>query len=169
MDLLESLKRDLLRALEVLGFLRQTTPLLPVTLPTVVPSTPMLPPKYLWDTRQNVRHSIRVICDELGFTFEQKNTMCATIGAESIGYNTRAVNKNYVLKPDGTRVLASTDWGLCQWNDYYHGKEISCGYSGDAMNDPEKAVRLMASYWKRGESGRILWIAYKNGSYKAYL
>lgn len=31
------------------------------------------------------------------------------------------------------------------------------------MNNPEKAVRLMCHYWKKGETYRRWWIAYKNG------
>lgn len=110
-------------------------------------------PKYLWDTKTNIKHSIRVICDELGFTLEQKNTMCATIQAES-GFILTAKHVN----------PTSTDWGLCQWNDKYHGSEIT---PDESVNNPEKAVRLMCTYWKRGQ--RDLWIAYKNGSYKKYL
>lgn len=138
------------------------TPPQPVTPPTAppVPSQP-----YDWSTPTAVRHSVRVLCDEMGMTVEQKNTMCATIGAESNGYNTKALNHNYFKSGK----LASTDWGLCQWNDYYHGKEISGGYDGEAMNNPEKAVRLMGHYWKMGELYRCWWIAYKNGSFRHYL
>jgi hypothetical protein len=102
---------------------------------------------------------VRVVCDEEGLTLDQKNTMCATIGAES-GWHTDAINYN--RNKDGS--LASTDYGICQWNDYYHGKEIS---PDDALHDPEKAVRLMCAYWKRGQ--RTLWMGYTSGNYKKYL
>jgi hypothetical protein len=125
--------------------------------PKPTPTPPQ--PKYRWDTPTNVSHSIRVICDEERMSLEQKNTMWATIKAES-GFNTKAVNYN--RRKDGS--IASTDYGLCQWNDYYHGSEIS---PDEAVDDPEKAVRLMCAYWKRGQ--RDLWIAYKSGSYKKYL
>jgi hypothetical protein len=144
----------------------------PISDPVEPPKTPQdatLPPapapQLLWDTTANIKHSIRVICDDEGLDLEQKNTLCATIGGES-QYNTKAVRRNYYVQ-NGKQVLGSTDWGLCQWNDYYHGKEISGGFDGEAMNNPEKAVRLMCQYWKRGQ--RNLWVAYKNGSYKAYL
>lgn len=127
--------------------------------PTPEPApTPPEAPKYLWDTKANIRHSTRVICDEEGLTAEQKNTICATIQAES-GFNLTARNDN---KVNGK--VTSTDWGLCQWNSYYHAKEIT---PEEAVHDPEKAVRLMCSYWKRGQ--RNLWIAYKNNSYLKYL
>ena len=37
----------------------------------------------------------------------------------------------------------------------------------EALNDPEKCVRVMARAFKRGRA--IDWIAYRNGSYKQYL
>ncbi len=116
------------------------------------------PPKYLWDTPADARHSVRVICDEESLTLEQKNTMTATIGGES-GWIIAATHKNIV-----NGVVASVDNGICQWNSIYHGKEIT---PDEALHDPEKAVRLMCAYWKRGQ--RNLWDAYLNGSYKRYL
>jgi hypothetical protein len=116
-------------------------------------------PKYLWDTKESIRHSIRVICDEEGLVVDQKNDLCATIQAES-GFNLKAKNQNKNKKG----VVTSTDWGLCQWNDYYHGKEIT---ADEAVNNPEKAVRLMCAYWKRGQMD--LWMAHANGSYQKYL
>ena len=127
------------------------------TTPTPQPPPPPLP-KYQWDTLANIKHSVRVICDEEGLTLEEKNTLFTTIWAES-GFKLDAKNEN---KINGK--VVSTDWGICQWNDYYHGKEIS---PKEAVENPEKAVRLMCAYWKRGQ--RNLWIAYKNGSYLRYL
>ena len=118
---------------------------------------------YLWNTKANTRHSIRVICDEMGLTVDQKNTLCATIQAES-GFNTKAINYNYAFKKNGTKYLSSTDYGLCQWNDFWHGKEITPDH---ATNNPEMAVRLMCKYWLRGQMKQ--WCAFSNGSYKQYL
>ncbi len=127
----------------------------PATPPIVI--TPAVP-KYLWNTTADARHSVRVICDEEGLTTEQKNTMCATIGGES-GWDINAVNEN-VYK----HKVTSTDYGICQWNNMYHGKEIS---PDEALHNPEKAVRLMCAYWKRGE--RDTWIAYKNQRYLKFM
>lgn len=157
---------ELLQYLLALFLKPKEQPNQPEPMPTPAPQ-PITPPtpKYLWDNPVNVRHSIRVLCDEMGMSVKDKNDMCATIQAESGGkFNTKAVNQNKV----GNK-LYSTDWGLCQWNDYYHGKEISGGPDGEAMNNPEKAVRLMGYYWKKGELYRCWWIAYKNGLYKRYL
>ncbi len=120
------------------------------------PGEPKAP--FLWSTPQLARHSVRLICDEEGLTVEQKNTMTATIGGES-GWDVNAVNKNM---KDGK--VTSVDYGICQWNNYWHGKEIS---PEEAIGNPEKAVRLMCAYWKRGQ--RDLWIAYKNGRYLKFL
>lgn len=122
------------------------------------PTPPPLPPKYQWDTKDHVRHTVRVICDEEGLTLEQKDTLCATIACES-QFNTKAIHPNIL---NGKTV--STDYGLCQWNDFYHRKEIS---PAEALDNPEKAVRLMCKYWLRGQ--RHLWVCYLKGGYKAYL
>lgn len=131
----------------------------PAQVPIAPPPPPTPPaPKYLWDTPEHAKHSVRVICDEFGFTLEQKNTMCATIMCES-GFHIDAVNHNM-----SNGRIASTDYGICQWNDFYHATEIT---PNEALNNPQKAVRLMCQYWKRGQ--RDLWIAYKSGAYKKYL
>lgn len=115
-------------------------------------------PKYDWDTPVLARHSVRVICDEEGLTTSQKNTLCATIACES-GFNPKAINYNKV----NGRVV-STDFGICQWNDYYHGKEIS---PEEAVNNPEKAVRLMCKYWKQGLERQ--WVCYSTGRFARHL
>lgn len=126
--------------------------------PPVVVPTPTPAPKYDWSTPAACKHTIRVICDEEGLTVEEKNKLDATINGES-GYKLDARRDNYL-----NGKVWSTDWGLCQWNDYYHGKEIT---PDEAVHNPEKAVRLMCKYWKRGQCN--LWVAYSSGAYKKYL
>ena len=113
----------------------------------------------LWDTKEHCRRNVRLIADEMGLTLAQKNTLCATIRHES-NYNTKAVCVN--RRKDGS--VASTDRGICQWNDYYHGKEIT---PDEAFNNPEKCVRLMCTYWKAGLQKQ--WVAYSSGAYLKYL
>lgn len=117
------------------------------------------PPGLLWDTPQNARHSVRVICDEEGLTWEQKNTLCATVGAES-GWRPGAIGKPNV---DGTR-----DYGIAQINSYWwigEGKQFpSTEY---VLENPAACIRWMCKQWKLGH--RNWWVAYKNGSYKRYL
>lgn len=113
----------------------------------------------LWDTKEHCRRNVRVIADRYGLSWSQKATLCATIRHES-NYNTKAVCVN---KDTNGKVL-STDRGICQWNDYWHGKEIT---ADEAFNNPEKAVDLMCQYWKRGQMDQ--WVAYSSGAFKRYL
>lgn len=131
-----------------------------VQVPTVQPPAPVVPPppKYDWSTPEAARHSVRVICDEEGLTVAQKNLLCATVQCES-GFKTNLVHPN--IK---NGITYSTDYGICQWNDYYHGKEIT---PEEAINNPEKAVRLMCQYWKRGQSTQ--WVCFSAGLYKKYM
>ena len=59
--------------------------------------------------------------------------------------------------------LVSTDRGIAQWNDKYHGSEIT---NDEAFHDPEKAVRLMCQYVKRGQLKQ--WVCFSSGLYKQY-
>ena len=117
----------------------------------------------LWDTKENIRHSVRVLCDDEGLTVAQKNTLCATVEAES-DFNLHAINYNYAFRLDGTKYVSSTDRGIAQWNDYWHGKEIT---PDEAFNNPEKCIRLMCTYWKNGQMKQ--WCAYSNGTFRRYL
>jgi hypothetical protein len=136
----------------------------PVQTPPVAPPTPQpapVPtpaPNYLWDTPESARHSLRLICDEEGLTVDQKNLMSQVVHCES-GYRANIVHPN--KKMNGT--VASTDYGICQWNDYWHAKEIS---PDEALHNPEKAVRLMCQYVKQGQIHQ--WVCYSTGMYQNY-
>lgn len=136
----------------------------PLPDPVLSPTEPI--DKYLWDTPEQARHSVRVICDEEGLTLKQKNELCATVQAES-GFKTQAKNYNFVIK-NGINHLASTDFGICQINDFYHigpGKDFpSTDY---VLTHPAECVRWMCGMWKAGKMN--LWSAWVNGSYKHYL
>jgi len=115
-----------------------------------------------WETPEKARHSVRVICDEEGLTVEQKNTLCATVGAES-GWKPRAINKNV---RDG--IVKSIDYGICQINDYWHiGPTKYFKSPEEVLSNPEKCIRWMCKMWKAEK--RNLLAAYNNGSYKRYL
>lgn len=130
----------------------------PVPEPEPIPE----PPKYDWSTPQKARHSVRVICDEEGLTLEQKNTLCATIGCES-GWKNTAKLEN---KKDGK--TWSTDWGICQINDYWHiGKGKTFPSVEYVLENPDKVVRWMCKMWKQQQ--RNLWVCYSKGLYKQYL
>lgn len=122
-------------------------------------------PKYDWSTPELARHSFRVICDEEHLDVSEKNLLCAVIMAES-GFKNSAKHENKNAKG----VVTSTDWGICQINDYYHvAVNGSRDFTSvdDIVNNPDKATRFMIACFKNGNIG--LWSAYKNGSYKKYL
>ena len=90
-----------------------------------------------------MRHSIRVMCDNAGLTFDAKNILTTCIYQES-RFNPKAIGS---VNHDGTR-----DWGLCQYNDghnpqtgapYWIGKGATFASTDDVLNDPEKNVRVM--------------------------
>lgn len=131
---------------------------------TLVPDPGPAPevPKYLWDTRANIIHSIRVLCDEYGLSWTEKADLCATIEAES-NFNLKAKNQN----KRGGKVI-STDWGIVQINDFYH---IGTGKSFPSveyvLDNPEKCVRFMIVNFEAGK--KDWWIAYKSGAYRKFV
>lgn len=132
--------------------------------PVMAPTSPKTAPTaLLWGNKAQCYHSVRLIADDMKLNLEDKNLLCAVIMGES-EFNTHSKNINYARHPDGTKYVSSTDFGICQWNDYWHGKEIS---PHDAEFNPEKAVRLMVTYLKQGQIKQ--WCAYSNSSYKKWL
>lgn len=142
-------------------------------------------PKYLWDTPENVRHSIRVICDEMSLSYYLKNVVCAVIQAES-GFETNILVHNcringhivsvrsteYDIKKHGP--ILSTDVGLCQINDgppngpkWWIGEGKYFASVDEVLNDPEKSVRFII---KQAKSGNLkFWVAYTSGAYLKYM
>lgn len=136
----------------------------PKTPPAIdyIPPPAFTPPKYLWNNTDNARHSVRVICDEMRLTVKEKNIITACIQQES-NFNNNAIGRNV---RDGK--VVSTDWGICQINDYYHvgpGKKWSSVQQ--ILDNPEKAVRWMIQMYKQGKLN--LWVSYSSGAYKKYL
>ena len=130
----------------------------PLTTPVVPTST-----TYLWDNAINSRHSVRVICDEEGLSLDDKNIITACIMQES-RFDNNAVCKN--KSADGS--IWSSDWGICQINDYYQvgaGKPFpSVKY---ILDNPESCVRWMIKMMKAGQLK--LWSSYSQGTYKQWL
>ncbi len=131
--------------------------------PLPVVDTKSIPEPYKWDTAANSRHSVRVICDEMGLTWPDKNLITAVIQAESnFNNNAKCYNKN------SQGVVTSTDHGICQINDFYHvgiGKKFpSVKY---IMENPDKCVVWMIQMYKQGHLS--MWVAFKTGAYKRYL
>lgn len=134
----------------------------PTPTPMTVPTTPPAP-KYDWSNPTAARHSVRVICDEEGLTLKLKDTLTACVMQES-QFNNNAIGQNR----DKNGKLLSTDWGICQINDFYHcgpGKDFpSAEY---VVANPDAAVRYMARMFKAGKAH--LWVSFSSGAYKKYL
>ena len=97
---------------------------------------------------------VRDICKFEGLAQPLEDILVATIWCES-GMNPKAINRN----PNGT-----IDYGICQFNNYWYGNVIS---PEDALNNPEKAVRIMCRQFKKGQAKD--WICYRNKLYMKYL
>lgn len=138
-----------------------------------------------WDTPENARHSVRVLCDAAGLSlqpvvpvtfsngetrmYRPKDIICACIMQESGFYNylpngqpTTHINR----REDGS--IGSTDWGICQINDRYHiGPHLDFPSVDYVLKHPEAAVEFMINMYKAGKLD--LWSSYKYGAYKKWL
>ncbi len=137
-------------------------PLEPITPPPAPTPEPPVAKKYYFDTPTAARHSIRVLCDEAGLSWDNKNVITAVIQAES-GFKNTAVNYNRL---NGR--LLSTDWGICQINDYWHiGPKKTFPSVDYVIQNPDKVVQFMIQMLKAGKLN--LWVAYSTGAYKKYM
>lgn len=120
----------------------------------------------LWDTPKQAYHSTRVICDEIGLTFKQKEDLCACVFQESEFLVNPRPNQNKDLK---TGKVWSTDYGIVQVNDYWHiGKGKTFKSVKEVLTNPEKCIRWMAGIMKT--TGKLQpWSSYTSGAYKKHL
>lgn len=127
---------------------------------TLIPEPVPKPPKYLWGTKEEARHSVRVICDEEGLSVNEKNLICAVIECES-GFDTKAVHKNNDARK-------SVDYGLCQYNSFWYigeGKPIAS--VDEALNNPERCVRVMIQQFRNGRLKD--WVCFSSNRYKKFI
>lgn len=119
------------------------------TAANVPPNDTMVP----WTGKENCRHNVRVLCDLEGLTEQQKDDLSSTVNCES-GYNPACIHPNIV-----NGKVASTDYGICAINDFWHigeGKDfISTEY---VLANPAECIKWMISQWKSG-NGR-LWVCW---------
>lgn len=135
----------------------------PQTVPRPEPVLPTPTPESLdWTTQKGAYHAVRVTCDDKGLTLDEKNLICACIFQESRFYN-KAKCEN---KKDGK--VWSTDWGICQINDYWQvgvGKPFSSAQ--EIVDNPQKAVEFMISMYK--SRNLKAWVSYSSGAYETWL
>lgn len=115
-----------------------------------------------WSTQKNAYHNTRVLCDFAGLNVEQKNIICACIYQES----RFLIDVKHANVSNG--VVESTDYGICQINDYYHigaGKDFpSVEY---VLDNPDKVVAWMIRMYQQGHIGQ--WVSYSSGAYRQWL
>lgn len=143
-----------------------------------------MPPIYLFDTQEHARHSIRVICDEAGLSFSDKNDITACIYQESEFFNIlpnglpvqcrnyrKRADGSFILDEKGNKVLSSTDWGLIQINDtkgwYIGPPPLPFPSVQFLLDNPEKAVRFIIKMQQQGQLNK--WVSYSSGAYKRWL
>lgn len=125
----------------------------------IIEKEPELKPSYLWNTKENARHSCRVIMDTYKIKWADKDLLCAVIEAES-NFDTQAVHDNGWSK----------DWGICQICDkkgWHIGKGLYFKSVEEVLNFPEKSIQFMCEMFKAGKLN--LWCSFQNGLYKKYL
>lgn len=159
-----SLRSDLLRILSFFGYNSDKT----------MPNPPKENPDTLlpWDDllgSDTNRHNVRVICDLVSLTYQQKEVLTACVKVES-DFRTRITHANYTITAaNGVKHLSSTDYGIVQINDYWHigvGKDFpSPEY---VLDNPEACVRFMCNYYKA--NGHLnAWVSFTSGAYKDWL
>lgn len=165
----QSLWKALLEALKNIQRIKESQqndasdPPAPVVPSPTIPPTAPPPPRYDFSDYKTSRHSVRVICDEEGLSVYNKEVICACIEQES-HFDNKQEGKN--LNEDGS--LSSTDWGLCQINDYWQiGPNKPFPNPQFVVDNPEKAVRFMVKMMKAGKLS--LWSSYKYDHYLKYM
>lgn len=141
----------------------------PKPIPAETPVEPKPTPEPM--PEETLQDMARRVCKEVGLTTNMTRDLMATIHGES-GWNPRARGINY---KKGTKIVLSTDWGLCQFNDaknakgvpYWIGPGAAFSSVDEVLSNPEKCVRVMCQTWKRGRARD--WSAFRFGHYKQYL
>lgn len=141
-----------------------TLPVSTTTMPTTQPSAnPDALPVY-FDTPEKAFHAVRVLADLAGASEDEKDTLCAVIYQES-GFSNEAKNEN----KNSAGTTLSTDWGMCQVNDFYHVRPTGSPFASVAyvLENPEEVVKWMIGMMLAG--GLKQWVAYTSGAYKQWL
>lgn len=134
--------------------------------PSATVATTTMDSRLDFSTPQAAFHSTRVICDEIGLSYQKKNTLCACIYQESRFLTNPKPNQN---KDPKTGKVWSTDYGIAQVNDYFHigpGKEFPSVQW--VLDNPEEIIRWMAGILEK--TGRLQpWASYTSGAYLRWL
>lgn len=156
MQVLEQLKAALLLLQALLPSLFPPKKEDPVKEPPQDPEVPVV--------EETMQEIVRRVCKEEKMSLKQSNEIFATVRCES-NFNPKAKYEN---KDKATGKVWSTDWGICQINDYYH---IGAGKSFPSvdyvLNNPEACIRWMCKQWKAGRAN--WWICFARGMHLQYM
>jgi hypothetical protein len=98
---------------------------------------------------------VRRVCREEGLGPEQTEIICKVIHCES-GFDDKAVCDNGFSK----------DYGIIQANSYWYIKKGKFLTLDEALNNPEKCVRVMIQRYKKGFLKD--WVCFSRGLYKNF-
>ena len=127
-----------------------------------LPEANTAPETLLWATPKQAWHSVRVLCDNEGLSYNEKNLICEVIYQES-EFKNWAVCRN----KDKNGNILSSDWGICQINDYWHtGKSRTFPSAEYVVAHPEEAVLFMLKMYRLGLLK--LWVGYSSGAHKKW-
>lgn len=173
-SILDGLTQLLLKALRDIGILRAKQQHMPPSLPPELPPEP--PPiveQLAWDSPANVRHSARVIMDEMGLTgvIDPATGLSAKDLLTSVIYQESRFNPKAIGKPNFNN---SRDYGLVQVNNghnanddpYWIGPGAYFESTDEVLNDPAKNVRLLVEQYKAGNIH--YWSSYVSRAYRQW-
>jgi hypothetical protein len=64
-------------------------------------------------------------------------------------FNAAAIHINYSFTTAGVRFVSSTDYGICQVNDYFHiGTNKDFSSAQYVLDNPEADIRFMCNYYQ---------------------
>lgn len=125
------------------------------------PVTPSIDTLAVWGTPQNNYHNVGVLCDLAGLSVEEKNKIIRPCIYQESMFDNAAVNHN----KNAAGTVLSTDWGICQINDYYHCLPTGTPFESSqyVVNHPTEAVQFMISMYQHGALKQ--WVSYSSGAY----
>ena len=110
-------------------------------------------------TIETIPQMVLRVCKSQNLTQQQTNDVYNTIRCES-GFNPKCVHPNLVKGK-----VSTTDYGICQVNDYWHiGASKDFPSVDFVMNNPEACVVWMCKMCKAGKLN--LWVCYSGGYFK---
>ncbi len=158
MTLLDSLKADYLRLLQLFAILKSKN-MPPQNVDTLLP----------WDNEigsEANRHNCRVICDLENLLYSQKEVLVACVKQESDFYPLAEHHNT-----DGTY-----DYGIAQFNTgvnrhgvpYWIGEGATFASKEDVLTHPQRCIEVMARYYKA--TGNLNpWVSYSSKAYEKWL